>query len=194
MNVLPRIQFFTWKMKENILPFNGCLSVFINYIDPICIVCRNNIETGEHAFMQCSFARAVWAQCYLNLDNATYGDKGETIDRRTRGATTLGKEAGDCLAARDALEWASPLKCKKFNLLGTYYHITSTLKGGSRKTSWKTNSKVDQLLLKINSFEKVNCKVINPKNFLNLQNLAKMGSSTQSHLMWEANDIATYCQ
>lgn len=60
-------------MKENILPFNGCLSVFINYIDPICIVCRNNIETGEHAFMQCSFARAVWAQCYLNLDNATYG-------------------------------------------------------------------------------------------------------------------------
>lgn len=122
------------------------------------------------------------------------GDKGETIDRRTRGATTLGKEAGDCLAARDALEWASPLKCKKFNLLGTYYHITSTLKGGSRKTSWKTNSKVDQLLLKINSFEKVNCKVINPKNFLNLQNLAKMGSSTQSHLMWEANDIATYCQ
>lgn len=103
------------------------------------------------------------------------GPNGETIGRKTRRARVQGKEEADCLAVSDALEWANQLNCKAFYLQGNNTRINKTLQGSARLTSWKTNSRMDQLLLLLSSLDVFICKNIKYKNVTSLQNLAKAG-------------------
>lgn len=73
LNVIPRIQFFIWKMKNRMLPFNAHLDRYSIHVNPNCPLCSNVIETGEHSLMNCPFTRAVWSHCHLNLDIACTG-------------------------------------------------------------------------------------------------------------------------
>lgn len=53
---------------NNLLPFSGLLAMYSYHVNPICTLCNNHIETGEHSLMSCSFAKAVWAHYSINLD------------------------------------------------------------------------------------------------------------------------------
>lgn len=64
----PKIKLCGWKIYNNIIP---TLSNLINKrmnINPICFMCRKKMETVEHLFWECKFAKGIWAN-YFSSNN-----------------------------------------------------------------------------------------------------------------------------
>lgn len=68
------------------------------------------------------------------------------------------------------------------------------MQGGARNTSWRTNERLDNLILSLNSFEQVLCKTIKLGTSSDLHRLCLVGVRSQSPQVWEDDTLATFCQ
>lgn len=67
LEVIPKIQFFMWKLMHGILPSTiNLISRFVD-VDPLCKRCGVEIKTAEHALRDCSGVHRIWREDLLNL-------------------------------------------------------------------------------------------------------------------------------
>ena len=59
--VPPKIKTFLWRACSNILPRRANLYHRKIQVDPVCELCRQELETSAHLLWECPFARNVWA-------------------------------------------------------------------------------------------------------------------------------------
>lgn len=57
---LPKVNFFFWTLVHNKLLTGDNLEKKSITGPHRCVLCRNNIETAKHLFMECMFAKEVW--------------------------------------------------------------------------------------------------------------------------------------
>ncbi|XP_026431823.1 uncharacterized protein LOC113329069 [Papaver somniferum] len=70
-----RVKVFLWKCIQNVIATNVNLYGKVDNINPNCTMCGENLETAEHLFFHCSYAREIWEMApnpiSLQLDPAT---------------------------------------------------------------------------------------------------------------------------
>jgi zinc-binding in reverse transcriptase len=66
-NILPRIQFFLWRIVQNGLPIGETWARKLNLTVPACALCGNDTDSVMHIFFYCHFAKAVWLASPLGL-------------------------------------------------------------------------------------------------------------------------------
>ncbi|KAL8465018.1 hypothetical protein ACS0TY_034484 [Phlomoides rotata] len=68
LKVLPKLQVFTWRCYQNILPV--CSNLIGRYVDvdPLCKRCGAEVETMEHALRDCEWIRNYWASSSIQSE------------------------------------------------------------------------------------------------------------------------------
>lgn len=64
----PKFQLFIWKVLHRILAVKDALLGRKISVDPVCPLCGRELETIEHLFLNCDFARRVWRASHLGFD------------------------------------------------------------------------------------------------------------------------------
>lgn len=64
--------------------------------------------------------------------------------------------------------------------MGCNQNTMKDLQGRTRRTSWKTNARMDSLILSLKSFETILCKSVKYGEFPDLQKRARAGGRSQS--------------
>ena len=52
---------FLWRIGANVIPTRVNLQRKMQHIDLACTFCNNEVESSTHLFLDCPFARALWA-------------------------------------------------------------------------------------------------------------------------------------
>lgn len=63
----PKFQFI-WKVIHCIVAVKDALLRINIHVDPVCPLCKQALETIEHLFLNCDFARRVWGASHLGFD------------------------------------------------------------------------------------------------------------------------------
>lgn len=64
LDTTPVIHLFIWKCAHGILPTNAKTASILNYIDPICSICKNAHEDIIHVLLTCPAASNVWRKLF----------------------------------------------------------------------------------------------------------------------------------
>ena len=75
-----RLKMFLWRIGANVIPTKVNLQRKMQHIDPVCTFCNNEDESSTHVFLDCQFARALWAVVGwgIRFDTATF-TSGEVV-------------------------------------------------------------------------------------------------------------------
>ncbi|KAL0320391.1 UNVERIFIED_CONTAM: hypothetical protein Sradi_5300600 [Sesamum radiatum] len=64
--VSPRVRVFIWQLCREALPTLENIDRRKRGIDVCCVMCGTQVESSKHTFLECSFARQIWAlSCLL---------------------------------------------------------------------------------------------------------------------------------
>ncbi|XP_026410523.1 uncharacterized protein LOC113305730 [Papaver somniferum] len=73
LDCLSKIKFFVWKIFSHMLPVNSVLKFYNPAIDDCCPLCRKEVETVMHLFIQCPIASHIWfALSFQHLVNSAF--------------------------------------------------------------------------------------------------------------------------
>ncbi|CAL9009539.1 unnamed protein product [Prunus brigantina] len=75
LNIPPKVQIFPWLLIRKRLQVRARLHRFMPQISPACPFCQNHDETIHHLFMECCFAKDVWA---FNFDGSLMNSQAST--------------------------------------------------------------------------------------------------------------------
>ncbi|PNX98065.1 ribonuclease H [Trifolium pratense] len=68
LNVPPKHSHFIWRCLSNAIPVKGKLFKKGIRCDPLCPRCLNHVETIQHVFLECDWAKKVWFASPLTLN------------------------------------------------------------------------------------------------------------------------------
>jgi hypothetical protein len=76
LNTPPKISHQIWRIMQNAIPTRANLLKKGILCDPICPICLSKVESANHLFLDCIWARQVWlsSPLTLNLSNNTTSD------------------------------------------------------------------------------------------------------------------------
>lgn len=61
----PRKKFFIWLIRHNAIPSNFLLAHRGLNVNPLCVLCGQDLETAEHLFKDCQMTNFVWTLCHF---------------------------------------------------------------------------------------------------------------------------------
>lgn len=66
LKILPKVQFFLWKIENKILPTKDLLRKRLgeNFQETTCIFCQREVESQDHLLWSCNFVKKIWASVF----------------------------------------------------------------------------------------------------------------------------------
>lgn len=69
LRVIPRVKHFLWQACTNSLPTKDNLFQRGMYVDPVCALCGEGMESLFHLFLECRTIKKIWFLSPLRMDD-----------------------------------------------------------------------------------------------------------------------------
>ncbi|XP_026384999.1 uncharacterized protein LOC113280607 [Papaver somniferum] len=203
LNVSQRIKIFIWKCLQDALSTNLKLSAFMEDVQPNCSFGCNMVESVEHLFISCPYAKSVWAEepfpVTLNIHTSTSffrylqgfslivrDDVGDFKTGRAGPFTASIPEEAEALGLLQGAQCATEKGMANFSVEGDSKNLFDYLNGRESQLEWQNQSILDEAKNVFNSCQKFLGFNFAPRTANNVADiLAKEAKSFNNALSWE---------